>query len=174
MKKFLLLLILIFNCKISYSNENIVYLDVQFIIDNSDIGILYKNKIKKLQDQNKSKLNIKEAEIKIKETEFNNQKNILKDDELKKKLKELNDLLKIYQKKQKEFNQTIILEKKKYSLKILNILNPIITEYVEKNKINLVVDKKNILIGIKTLDITKNILELINNYTKDKNLINEN
>lgn len=174
MKKFFFILILIFNCNLSHSNTDIVYLDVQFIIDNSEIGIFYKKKIKELQDKNKSKLNIKETEIKIKETEFNNQKNILKEDELKKKLKELNNLLKNYKNNQKELNKLIILEKKKYSTKILGILNPMITKYVEENKIKLVIDKKNILVGIRTLDITNNILELLNNHTEDENLLNEN
>ena len=49
-----------------------------------------------------------------------------------------------------------------------------ITKYVEENKIKLVIDKKNILVGIRTLDITNNILELLNNHTEDKNLLNEN
>ena len=174
MKKIFFILILIFNCNLSYSNTDIVYLDVQFIIDNSEIGIFYKKKIKELQDKNKSKLNIKEAEIKIKETEFNNQKNILKEDELKKKLKELNNLLKNYKNNQNELNKLINLEKKKYTTKILGILNPMITKYVEENKIKLVIDKKNILVGIRTLDITNNILELLNNHTEDENLLNEN
>ena len=174
MKKIFFILILIFNCNLSYSNTDIVYLDVQFIIDNSEIGIFYKKKIKVLQDKNKSKLNIKEAEIKIKETEFNNQKNILKEDELKKKLKELNNLLKNYKNNQNELNKLINLEKKKYTTKILGILNPMITKYVEENKIKLVIDKKNILVGIRTLDITNNILELLNNHTEDENLLNEN
>ena len=174
MKKIFFIFILIFNCNLSYSNTDIVYLDVQFIIDNSEIGIFYKKKIKVLQDKNKSKLNIKEAEIKIKETEFNNQKNILKEDELKKKLKELNNLLKNYKNNQNELNKLINLEKKKYTTRILGILNPMITKYVEENKIKLVIDKKNILVGIRTLDITNNILELLNNHTEDKNLLNEN
>ena len=63
-------------------------------------------------------------------------------------------------------------QKKNYTSKILKILNPLITEYVEKNKITLVIDKKNILIGINNLDITNNILEILNKYTADNKLIN--
>ena len=63
------------------------------------------------------------------------------------------------------------MNKKNYTSKILKILNPLITEYVEKNKITLVIDK-NILIGINNLDITNNILEILNKYTADNKLIN--
>ena len=33
-------------------------------------------------------------------------------------------------------------DKKKYGLKILDLLNPLLTNYVEKNNINFVLDKK--------------------------------
>ena len=48
-----LLLILIF-LKTSplYSSINIVYLDVQYIVDNSNLGKIYKNELKKTQQKN--------------------------------------------------------------------------------------------------------------------------
>ena len=89
-------------------------------------------------------------------------------------IKNLNILLKEYQNKRIEVNNNLRNEKKKYSQEILKVLNPILTDYVEKNNITLVLDKKNILVGIKTLDITKIILEIFNNKTKDIILNNEN
>ena len=67
------------------SNNNIVFLDVQYLIDNSILGKKYKKEILKLKDQNASKLKVEEEKIKEKEIEINNQKNILKAEELKKK-----------------------------------------------------------------------------------------
>ncbi len=46
--------------------------------------------------------------------------------------------------------------------KILEILNPIITNYVDKNSISLVIPKKNIIVGKKNLDITDEIVKLLN------------
>ena len=47
-----LLIILIFLLKTTYafSTEKVVYLDVQFIIDNSKIGLFYKDKLIKTKD----------------------------------------------------------------------------------------------------------------------------
>ena len=73
-----------------------------------------------------------------------------------------------------EKNELIINEKKKYTSSILVILNPLITDFVEKNNISLVLDKKNILIGAKVLDITKNVIMLFNEETKKQKLLNEN
>ena len=50
--------------------NNIVYLDVQFIIDNSDLGKFYKSKIIKIQNKIKKNFKIKKKE-KLKKKEKN-------------------------------------------------------------------------------------------------------
>ena len=45
--------------------------------------------------------------------------------------------------------------------KIINELKPILAEYSDKNSIALIVEKKNIIIGKADLDITKDILGLL-------------
>ncbi len=174
MNKNIFFFIVFFFFTISNVTANIVYLDIQFIIDNSELGKFYKKKILQLQDKTKQDLKTEETLIKNKETEINNKKNILKQDELDKKIIELNQLLKNYQFNRKKFNDDTLKNKQKYSNKILKILNPLLTEYVEKNNITLVIEKKNILVGIKTLDITKNILDILNDETLKKKLTNEN
>ena len=173
MKKYLIFFFLFFNLNTSYADNNIVYLDVQFIINNSEIGKIYKSKIKTLQDKIKLDIEKKQTIIKNKEIDLNNQKNILKKDEFDKKIKEIKELVNNYQKFKSDMQNKIKNEKKSYSSEILKILNPLLTNYVENNNINLVVEKKNILVGIKTLDITDNILSILNNKTKELT-INEN
>ena len=53
-----------FGC--AYSNSNIVFLDVQYLIDNSNLGKKYKKEILKLKDQNNSKVKLQEEKIKKK------------------------------------------------------------------------------------------------------------
>ena len=154
--------------------SNIVYLDVQFIIDNSELGKYYKKKIKNTEKDALSNLKLNEEKIKALENNINNQKNILKKEEISKKVEELNILLKEFQEKRNKLKQTIIKDKKEYSIEILKILNPLVTNYVEQNNIELVLDKKNILVGVKSLDITQNLLRELNKKTIDEKLINEN
>ena len=45
---------------------------------------------------------------------------------------------------------------------------------MQNNKISILIEKKNVLVGVKTLDITKNILLILDQETEKKNLINEN
>ena len=48
----------------------------------------------------------------------------------------------------------------------MKLINPIISDYVEKNSINIVIDKNIILVGKKSYDITNDILKLVNEKIK--------
>ena len=174
MKKIILLILFIFQTNLSKADNRIVYLDIQFIIDNSDLGKFYKTKLLNVQEEKKNELKAKEIEIKEKEKKINNQKNILKKEEINNKLKELNKTVRMYQEERNEVTKQLLDDKKTYASEILKILNPLLTEYVKKNNINLVLEKKNILIGVKTLDITNDLIKIFNDETKAKKLINEN
>tara|TARA_B100000674_G_C37915544_1_gene950693 strand:- start:83 stop:607 length:525 start_codon:yes stop_codon:yes gene_type:complete len=174
MRIYFISFLLLFYNNISFAENKIVYLDVQFVIDNSDLGKYYKKKIKIIKDKNKKDLKKDEAILKNKENEIKNQKNILSKEEINNRIKDLNELLKQYQIKISDNNKIILDEKKKYSSKILKTLNPIVANYVNINNITLVIDKKNVLIGIKSLDITDKIIQILNDQTKVQNLINEN
>ena len=163
MKKILVLIILnFFFSNITNSNTNIAFLDVQYIIDKSNLGIQYKKKIDQRVKEIQSKLNNSESKIKKKEIEINDKKNILKKEEIALMIDELNNDIKEYKILRKSLNEDLIKEKRLYSKKILEILNPLLTNYVETNNIKLVIEKKNILVGVKTLDITTQILEIFN------------
>ena len=74
MKKIFVFVFIVFYSNFGYADDNIAYLDVQYIIDNSLIGKHYKDKIKIVQEDNKSILQDKEDEIKAKEVEIKNKK----------------------------------------------------------------------------------------------------
>ena len=161
MKKVFFFLIIFFKFTVVNSENNIVFIDVQFIIDNSKLGKFYSNKLKLNKEKRSLDLNAEALIIKKKETEINKQKNIIKKDEFNNKINELNKLVKNFRNKKYLLDQEIIREKKDFSNKILNILNPILTSYADQNNIKLVLEKKNILVGIKTLDITNDILKIV-------------
>ena len=101
MKKKLFYLFIFFLIN-SNSHSDIVYLDVQYIVDNSNLGKFYKNKIKSSEDNALKKLKDKETIISKKENEIKNQKNILKKDEMNNKLSELNTMIVDYRSRKKK------------------------------------------------------------------------
>ena len=174
MKLIISIFVIFFYFSYANSNNNIVFLDVQYLIDNSNLGKKYKKEILKLKDQNDSKLKVKEEKIKEKEIEINNQKNILKKEKLKKKIIEIDKMIKEFRILNRELSSKITQQRKLYSAEILKMINPILTNYAEQNNINYVLEKKNVLVGMKSLDITIQVLNKLNEYTEKQNLINEN
>ena len=165
MKKLIFFIFFIF-IEQGIAKTNIAYLDVQYIIDKSELGIYYKNKLNLTKNKSKSELIKKEQKIKEIQTDIKNKSNILKKDEKDSKVVELNKIVNKYQSDRKILNKKFTDEKNKYTSKILELLNPLLTEYVEKNNIHLVIEKKNVLIGMKTLDITNQILLIFNEEIK--------
>ena len=150
MKKLSLLTLIFFlNIFTFNSYAKIVYIDLNFIINKSEVGITLNNYIKKLKEKNLSKFNQIENELKQMEKSLLSQQNILEKQEFNKKLSNLSNEIKKYQSNKKKSMDSLKSLKMENTKKIINFLNPIITNYVDKNSISLVVPKKNIIVGKK-------------------------
>ena len=165
MKKYFIgLFIFLFSSYYSYAQ--IVYIDVNFILNNSEVGKSLNKYIKEINDKNLISYKEIEDQFLKKEKELLAQKNILEKSDFDKKLKKLSKEVNIYR-SEKKMSLTKLNEIKiNNTKKILNILNPIITNYVDKNSISLVIPKKNIIVGKKNLDITNEIVKLLNDKVK--------
>ena len=167
MKLFLKINILIFILiNTSFANDKIVYLDINYILTNSEKG---KSIIKQLNEKNKNnilELEKKENILKSKEKDLEIKKNILSESELKKQIEDLKIQIIQFKKEKEKLVKEFNNYKKKELSSLMQDINPIISEYVKEKSIDLVLDKKNILIGKTSYDITQNILELVNTKLK--------
>ena len=71
---------------------------------------------------------------------------------------EIEDYNKLKNKLEKEFNA----KKTEYINILLKEINNIMINYIEKNSIDIVLKKENLVTGKKELDITKNVLDELN------------
>ena len=161
-KNFLLLVILnFFLINNSFAN-NIVFVDLNYIINNSITG---KNVINKLEDINNKNLNLLKKEqllLNKERDDIEKTKNILSQEDLNKKILILNQKLQEFNNKQDlmsgEFKNLRQLEMKN----LLDKINPIIEKYMLDNNIDLMLKKENIYISKKDFDVSKKLIELIN------------
>ena len=167
MKFFLIKLFFFFSFTgLAIANENIRFININYIINNSEVGKslnkLIENKNKQIQTELK-KISKKLEEDKNK---IITQKNVLKKEEIEELVKEYDDNLKkfneIRKEKTSEFNQFRINSKKK----IIDILNPIITSFLKKESIQILFQKDKIIFGDESLDITDEILNIFNKKHK--------
>ena len=167
-KKFLVLiyLSLFLITSNAYSNEKIVYLDVNFIMNKSKPAISIIKKIDKIRNKETKNLKSAEEKIKKKNEELKKTKNLISEAEFKDKVAKFRDELKQFEaKKIKTINE--INKKRQQELNdFLSLINPLIQDYMKKNSIDIVIDKKNIFIAKSEHDITKDILEIVNNKIK--------
>ena len=167
-KKSLIYILIIFfsTISLSKSNENIVYLDLDNIVQNTKAGKSIINKLKVSKDSALKKFEKKEKALKKVEEDINKQKNVLSKEELKKKISDFRKEISSFQNDREKlinnFNKKKIQEFEKFFQKI----TPIIGEYVEKKNIDIVLDKKNIFLANKNNDITDEIIKLINEKIK--------
>ena len=167
-KKNLIYILIIFfsTISLSKSNENIVYLDLDTVVKSTNAGKSIIDKLKISKDTALKKFEKKEKALKKVEDEINKQKNVLSKEELKNKIvdfrKEISSFRNDREKLINDFNIKKIQEFEKFFKKI----TPIIGEYVEKNNIDIVLDKKNIFLANKNIDITNEIIKLIDEKIK--------
>ena len=165
--KFLAIIILFFFkfTFLTYANE-VVYIDMSYILSNSNQGKSILAELEKKNKNNIKELELKEKIIKDLEKNISNQRNILSKNEFEKKINDLKTKVKVFRndkdKLVKEFNNL----KNNEINNFMKIVEPLVSEYIKKNSINIVLDKKNVIIGKKDLDITYEILEVVNKNIK--------
>ena len=164
MKKKIFILVFFLNlfASLCFANQNIVFLDLDFIFNNSNLGKKILSNLEQINKNINSNINDEQKILIEKENNIKSSKNILSEEEFKKKVAEFNrELNNFNMNKQKlilSFNSNRDLEVNNFIKKI----NPLIQDYMEKNSIDLVLEKKNVFIGNSKYDITIIILELIN------------
>tara|TARA_B100000780_G_scaffold266502_1_gene222777 strand:- start:282 stop:806 length:525 start_codon:yes stop_codon:yes gene_type:complete len=157
--------LLYFNPAIS-DDFKIVYLDVDKVITQSIAGKGAFKKLTNLNESNIKKYNEREQKIADKEKNIVKQKNILSNEEFEKKVNVLRADIKKFKSDIKNSRNDIEKKRIEVSSKILKVLNMILSEYSAKNSISLIIQKKNIVLGMTELDITNQMIELINTKIK--------
>ena len=166
--KYLIKIIIIFFSiySVSYSTEKIAFVDIDFIINGSELGKkLNKNLTEKIKKED-ARLKKKEKDLKTKEEKILNQKNVLSEDQLNKLLTDLRNEINTFRQERVSINNKFRDQKLKETNSLVTSLNNILANYAEKNSISLIIQKKNIVIGKSELDITKNVLDIFNSEVK--------
>ena len=162
MKKYYLLFFFFILHTNLFAEEKIFYLDVNFLLSESEAGKYINNELQLINNKNIEEFKKIENSIKTEEEKLLKQKNILKEDEFNNKVNKLREKYKSYQELKNTKNNDLKILRDKAGNQILKIINEILAEYSTKNKISLIMEKKNIVLGKTELDITKNILVLLN------------
>tara|TARA_B100000886_G_scaffold151196_1_gene102855 strand:- start:1278 stop:1790 length:513 start_codon:yes stop_codon:yes gene_type:complete len=163
---FLIIIFFLLGQNIVWSSEKIAFLDVELIINKSKPALLIIKEIEKIRDQETKKLKTIENDLKKKNEEIVKTKNLISKEELNKRILALRKQAKSFEELRKKTIKDLNIKKNKELDQFMKLINPIIQEYMKKNSIDIIIDKKNIFMAKSNNDITNDILEIINTKIK--------
>ena len=142
------------------------YLDFKYILNSSIAGKKAQDSLKKKLQNGISSLEKKEKLIQDEEKKLIQQKKVISADEYKKKITDLRKKVSDLQKERNTLLNNISKQRAKAKNELLKNLNPIIHDYMKEKKIRMVINKKDLISADENLDITKDIMEILNKKLK--------
>ena len=145
------------------SSAKIVFLDMDFLLVNSIKGKKIQNDLEKINSENIKKLKLDEKNLKEEEEKIIKQKNILNEESYNEKVRNFEKKIIIYKDKKDEMVKEFNIIKDEKVKDFISQIEKLLSEYVKENKIDLVLNKKDILMGKNNYNITNDIMQIINN-----------
>jgi len=167
---YLFFILLIFYSNLAAANQSILYIDMNYLLNNSLAGKSIVNQLKNLNEKNLKKFKEIEEGLKSEEKKLISQQKILEKDEYLKQLNNLRKKVSNYKIERTNKSDNILKKKGSARQKLLNELDAILKDYSKKNSVLYIMPKKNIIIGNTDLDITQIILKSLDNNIKKINI----
>ena len=162
----ILIIILIFNFNLAHSNDKVSFINLDLLIQQTNIGKLILKDIEQINKKNIENLKNKESELKSIEDDIKKKKNIISKDEFE------NEVIRLRQniKKFKNYKNKLVSEienKKNNDIKeFFTKVNPIIQNYMDNNSIDILLERKNVFMSKNSSDITEKLIIEINKKFK--------
>ena len=163
---FIIVIFLLLNFTLLSAEDKIVYIDLDIVMNQSTIGKEQIESIEKKRVEISKNFELKAKELKDEEIQIISQKNLLKKEDYEKKVTDFKKKIDNFQKKKTKSIDQLNKERVETIQILLEKIKPILAKYAEEKKINLVLQKQNVVIGKSDLDITQQILKIVNEKIK--------
>jgi outer membrane protein len=146
--------------------EKLTFIDMDRVISTSNSGVSILEQLNKSNKENVIFFEKEEKMLKEKKTKLISQKNIISEADFQNKIEqfkvEINNYNNNKDKIIKDFNKL----KVNSTNELLKLINPILIKYSDENSISVILQKKDLVIGKKELDITDEIIKIVNTQVK--------
>ena len=139
----------------------LVYIDMDKIMQKSKAGKSVIQNINKINESNIKKFKKIEEEIRNEEKNLIAKKNVLSEEEFGKGLTSLRKKIEDYRETRQKAIDEITKKRINASADFAQKIKPILGNYAKEKNIDMVVQKKNIIMGKSELDITDDILKIV-------------
>lgn len=160
--KLSIFVIFIIYSQILNAKENIVFIDLNYVLNKSNDGKKILEELKNISEINKEKFNKEERLLEKERNDIKKLKNIISKDEYNKKVSLFQEKVEIYNKEKSNILKSFEDKKKKELDIFFQSLNEIMNVYMKENSISIIIDKKNIVMAAVKNDISNEIIDLVN------------
>ena len=166
LREVILTIILLFIFFPVSAENNIAYLDISLMMSKSLAGQSIQKQLEIKHKKNIENFKKKEKEFKDKEEKILAKKNVLSKEDYENKISKLRTEVKDFRIKRKEAIDSLTKKRLESIQNLLDILSPILGEYSKEKNISVIIDKKYIIVGKTELNITNEILNLLDEKVK--------
>lgn len=168
MKKLIIIsTLLIMQISFVAANTNIAVVDMDKILNVTKVGASIQKQLSKINDKILMDFKKQEEKFKSKEIKLISQKNILSENDFDTNIKNFKAEIEQYNVNRKKTITNFNKKKSENRKELLLIVNKILAEYSDSKSISMIFQKKNLVIAKIELDITDEIIIII-----DKNIKN--
>ena len=150
-----------------FAQDKIAFIDLNYLYNNSSAGKKINDQIKNKKEKINSDFQEGKKKIDDKKKSLIAQRNVIAEEEYKKKFIQLESEIKEFNLSFSTKQQEIAKFNNKAKIEFSNNLRSILEEFSKENSIAMIIRKENLLIGKNSLDVTKNILEIFNKKVKE-------
>ena len=168
--RFIVVTFFLLICTNVFAEQNIVILDLKYVLNNSKAGKGAQDFLKKSIKDNAKKFTDMEKALKKEESDLLAKKTVLSKEEYTKKSDDLRKNVIDYQSQRRSSLDKIATQRAQARDTLLKKINPILSAYIKENNISLIVDKIYTLGGSGENDITKIVIEKLNKELPSLNL----
>ena len=168
--KFFAVILFVFLSTNSFAEQKVVVLDMKLVLNTSKAGKGAQDYLQKSFKDNQKKFTDMENKLKKDENDLLNQKANISKEEYTKKSDDLRKKVIDYQSQRRSSLDKIAKQRAEARKALLEKITPILDNYIKENNVSIVIDKKNVIGGDATLDITGVIIEKLNKELPSLNL----
>ena len=154
-------------CSPAMADQKIVFVDMDRLVSVSKPGSSIFKQLKDINNKNLNFLKNEEKKFKEQEKKLIAQKNIITEDDFTNKVEKLRSEINDYNLDRKKMIEEFNKLKVENTNNLLKQINPILTKYSKENEISIILQKKDLIIGKTELDITDEIIKIINVEIKE-------
>ena len=162
-----ILVIFLFSTNQAFSEQKIAFIDMNKLISASKSGSSILKQLTDLNNKNLKFLENEEKKFKEKETKLISQKNIISETDFKNKVNKLKSEIKNYNQNRNKMLADFNKLKIDNTNNLLKLINPILINFSNEKEIAIIFQKKNLVVAKTQLDITGEVIKIINSEVKE-------